>query len=99
MRSLIPALILLAGSALALCTQADDYLGNLSANPFAPNSTANPQGGGSRYDANSINNPYGRYGSQYSPESINNPFGAGSPYAVDSPNNPFGSGLRIIGDD
>lgn len=32
-------------------TTAQNYLGNLSANP---------------YDANSVANPYGRYGSQYS---------------------------------
>ena len=34
------------------------YLGNLSANPYDPNSVANP---------------YGRYGSRFSPDSINNP--------------------------
>ena len=39
------------------------FRGNLNANP---------------YDANSVANPYGRYGSQYSPYSIKNPYGAGS---------------------
>ena len=41
------------------------YYGRLSANPSAPDSTANP---------------YGRYGNQFSPDSINNSFGAGNPY-------------------
>lgn len=27
-----------------------------------------------QYDQNSINNPYGNYGSKYSPNSINNPY-------------------------
>lgn len=27
-----------------------------------------------KYDANSVSNPYGRYGSQYSNDSINNPY-------------------------
>jgi hypothetical protein len=56
------------------------YHGNLNANPFDPNSVANP---------------YGQYGSQYSPGSINNPYGAGSPYRYDSPTNPYGQGMRV----
>jgi hypothetical protein len=51
------------------------YLGNLSANPYDPNSTANPYGQyGSPYSPTSINNPYGQYGSPYSPNSVNNPY-------------------------
>ena len=43
------------------------YLGNLNAN---------------RYDPNSISNPYGQYGSRYSPNSVNNPYGQyGNPYS------------------
>src|SRR5208282_5270763 len=61
------------------------YHGNLSANPFDPNSTSNP---------------YGRYGSPLSPDSINNPYGRyGSPYSPDSPNNPYGHGLPLGGED
>jgi len=60
------------------------YLGQLSSNP---------------YDPDSVSNPYGRYGSPYSSDSINNPYGAGSRYKSDSPNNPYGEGLIIIGDD
>jgi len=56
------------------------YHGNLNANPYDPNSVANP---------------YGQYGSQYSPDSINNPYGAGSPYRQDSPNNPYGTGMGV----
>jgi hypothetical protein len=62
--------------------QTGKYLGNLSANP---------------YDPNSVNNPYGRYGSQYSADSIKNPFGKyGSPYSNDSANNPYASNPPAI---
>lgn len=45
---------------------------------------------GNRYDANSINNPYGKYGSKYSDNSVNNPYGTyGSEYSAQSPNNPY----------
>ncbi len=54
-------------------------LGNLSSNPYAPDSTRNPYGAGNPYDPNSIANPYGRYGNPFSPNSVNNP------YAVDTP--------------
>lgn len=60
------------------------YLGQLSSNP---------------YDPDSISNPYGRYGSKYSADSINNEYGAGNPYNSDSPFNPYGEGWVIIGDD
>ena len=56
------------------------FHGNLNANPYDPNSVANP---------------YGQYGSQYSPNSINNPYGAGSPYRYNSPTNPYGVGLGV----
>lgn len=106
---------------------AEEYLGNLSINPYAPNSTSSPYGSYSippsatnpyatnapklydsqgnyrgklstnRYDPDSISNPYGRYGSKFSADSINNPYGAGSRYEIDSPYNPYGQGLRIYG--
>lgn len=45
---------------------------------------------GSQYDANSVNNPYGKYGSQYSPNSINNQYGQyGSQYSMTSPNDRY----------
>ncbi len=68
---------------LANVAVADEYLGNLSDNP---------------YNANSTSNPYGRYGSPHSSDSINNPYGAGSRYKSDSPNNPYGKGLEIYGE-
>jgi hypothetical protein len=66
---------------LPLSVHAED-LGELSANPFNPDSTSNP---------------YGRYGSPFSPDSINNPFGTVNPYDPSSPTNPYGRGLRIEG--
>ena len=54
------------------------YLGYFSAN---------------EYDPDSVNNPYGRYGSKYSPGRVNNPYGRyGSKYSSDSPNNPYATG-------
>ena len=79
----VVACFLIAGSVDADDDTDDEYLGQLSANP---------------YDADSTSNPYGRYGSKYSPDSINNPYGAGSPYRSDSPNNPYGEGLEIYGE-
>jgi hypothetical protein len=58
---------------------------------FDASRNANP------YDANSVVNPYGRYGSQLSPDSIDNPYGAGSRYNHSSPNNPCCRELAIIG--
>ena len=53
--------------------------------------------GGSQYDPNSTNNPYGKYGSQYSPDSINNPYGQyGSKYSNQSPNNPYATQPPVI---
>ena len=75
------ALCLLAASAQAqprLYAPDGKYLGQLSANEFAPDSTSNR---------------FGRYGSEFSPDSINNPFGVyGSPFSPLSPNNPYAVG-------
>lgn len=67
--------------------QTGTYLGNLSANQFAPNSTANPFGGGNQYNPNSINNQFGKYGSQFSPYSANNPYAVNTPKLYDSRGN------------
>lgn len=77
--ALAALLLVLLGAEGAL---AQNYLGNLSANPYAPKSTSNP---------------FGRCGNPFSPDSINNRFGAGNRLAPDSPTNPYGSGWRIIG--
>jgi hypothetical protein len=61
------------------------YLGNLSVNPYDPNSTSNPYGKyGSEYSADSINNPYGKYGSEYSNDSPNNPYATNPPAIINS---------------
>lgn len=66
--SLFLAILLLAVPAAGLA-QNGQYLGNLSANPYAPNSTSNPFGAGNPYNPDSINNPFGTYGNPYSPNS------------------------------
>ena len=64
---------------------ADDYLGQLSANPYDPDSTANSYGRhGSEYAPDSINNPYGPYGSPYSPRSAANPYATDAPKLYDA---------------
>ena len=60
-----------------------EYLGNLSANEFAPNSTANPFGAGNPYDLNSITNRFGPYGNPYSPTSATNPYATDPPELYD----------------
>jgi hypothetical protein len=65
------------------------YLGTLSANPYDPNSVANPYGRfGSRFSPDSINNPYGQWGSPYSPNSVTNPFSTRGPRVM-QPNRPM----------
>ena len=59
------------------------FLGRLSANPYAPDSTANPySAAGSPYSPKSINNPYGQFGSPYSPQSARNPYATDAPKIV-----------------
>lgn len=62
-------------------------LGQLSANPYAPNSVSNPYGAGSKYNPNSVNNPYGKYGSKYSPNSARNPYAINTPKLYDQNGN------------
>jgi hypothetical protein len=80
----------LAASAIVGCLAAfggrapAQYLGQFSANPYAPDSTSNPYGVyGSPYSSKSINNPYGIYGSPYSPQSANNPYTTQAPKLYD----------------
>lgn len=60
---------------------AREVLGHLSANPYAPGSTADPAG---RYDPGSVTNPHGPYGSRTSPTSAANPFATSPPALEDS---------------
>jgi hypothetical protein len=69
----------------AVIAEADcpTYLGRLSANPYAADSTANPYSQvGSPYSAKSVNNPYGAYGSPFSPTSARNPYATDAPKIV-----------------
>lgn len=51
----------------------------------------------SRFDAASVCNQYGDFGSKYSESSIWNQYGEfGSKYEENSPWNPYGTGLRIV---
>jgi hypothetical protein len=69
----------------AVIAEADcpTFLGRLSANPYAADSTANPYSqAGSPYSAKSVNNPYGAYGSPFSPTSARNPYATDAPKIV-----------------
>ena len=57
-------LILIAIVALMPSIASAQFLGRLSSNPYAADSTSNP---------------YGRYGSPYSNESVNNPYATRAP--------------------
>jgi hypothetical protein len=60
-----------------------EYLGRLSANPYAVDSTANPySSAGSPYSSKGVNNPYGPYGSPYSSVSARNPYTTKAPKIV-----------------
>lgn len=86
-------------AAATLTAAAQQYEGQLSVNPYAPNAIspyeARPQyGGPALYDSQGqyrgqLNN------NQYDPDSVANPYGRyGSPYSPDSINNPYGAGSR-----
>src|SRR5215510_11755618 len=83
-----------------------ESIGTLSVNPYAPNSTANPYGGGNPY-GNTLANPYSAYGSPFSNQSATNPYAtdaprlydqqghyrgklSANPYDPDSVSNPYG---------
>lgn len=76
MRSLALFLFILLVGAPAL--RAED-LGNLSANPFNFDSTANQFGKGSPFAPDGINNPHSPYGSPFSNQSATNPFATDAP--------------------
>ena len=71
--------LLLATTAVA----GAQYLGNLSRNPYDPDSLSNPYGAGNPYSPNSITNPYGPYGSPYSSRSATNPYATNAPKLYD----------------
>ena len=68
------------GNPATVVSPSGDYLGTTSANKFDPDSINNPYGTyGSKYSPDSVNNPYGRFGSKYSVESANNPYAHDTP--------------------
>lgn len=84
MRKLIVALALIA-STNAL---ADDYIGSLSRNPFAPDGINNPFSKWNNcFYPDSPCNPYGPYGNPFSPYSANNPFATQAPRVYGGPFN------------
>lgn len=89
MESVLMATKIILSFALLLSTaaSADQYIGNYSSNPYAPNSTGNRYGAGSQYNPNSITNQYGRYGSPYGPNSANNPYATNAPKLYDREGN------------
>ena len=68
------------------CATAQNYLGQLSTNPYSANSTANPYGAGNPY-GNTVANPYSQYGSPYSNNSATNPYATNAPRLYDSNGN------------
>jgi hypothetical protein len=73
-----------------LFTTDGDYIGNVNANQFDPNSIANPYGRyGSPFSPDSVNNPYGRYGSQFSPGGAANPYATTGTPRIFSPDGTY----------
>ena len=58
-------------------------LGELSANPYNPDSTSNPYGAGGSFKPDGINNPFSPYGSPYSNQSATNPYATDAPRLYD----------------
>lgn len=71
----------------AFAQKAQEFLGNLSVNKYAPNSTSNSFGAGNPSNPNSINNQFGQFGSPYSPNSVTNPYATKTPKLYDSEGN------------
>jgi len=82
----IPAILTIA-LALAAPVLAQDDLGNLSDNPYAPDSSS---GLANQYNPNSVSNPYGTYGSPYSNKSATNPYATDPPKLYDDQGNYHG---------
>ena len=77
------SLLLLCFVLLVSFTVHAEDLGELSANPYNPNSIANPYGAGNPFNPNSVTNPFGVYGNPYSNESTTNPFATDAPRLYD----------------
>ncbi|MEP6934027.1 MAG: hypothetical protein ABI988_08825 [Nitrospirota bacterium] len=60
-----------------------EYLGNLSADEYDPNSIANQYGASNPYSSDSITNQFGIYGNPYSNQSATNPYATDAPRIYD----------------
>lgn len=89
----------------ASTVQAQNYMGNLSSNPYLPPAAPQPPGTYTNPYGTSSNSPqlYDSQGqfrgnlnsNRYDPDSVANPYGRyGSQYSPDSINNPYGAGSR-----
>jgi hypothetical protein len=59
------------------------YLGKMNGNKYDPESVNNPYGKyGSKYSSTSINNSYSKYGSEYSNQSAQNSYATDAPILV-----------------
>ena len=67
---------------LPLAVHAED-LGELSANPFNPESTSTPFGAGSPFKPDGLNNPFSPYSSPFGNQSATNPFATDAPRLYD----------------
>ena len=82
------ALSILLTATVAGADDDNDYLGQLSANPYEPDSVSNPYGEyGNPYETDSVNNPYGDYGSPFSNKSVSNPYATDAPKLYDEDGN------------
>ena len=79
-------LLLLLLLSLPFSVLAED-LGELSANPFNPDSTSNHFGAGSPFKPDGINNPFSPYDSSFSNQSATNPYATDAPKLYDQQGN------------
>jgi hypothetical protein len=71
---------------LPLSVHAED-LGELSANPFNPDSTSNPFGAGSPFKSDGLKHPFSPYGNPYSNQSATDPYATDAPKLYDQQGN------------
>ena len=81
------SLLLLCLVLLVPFTVHAEDLGELSANPYNPNSTANPFGAGNPFNPNSVTNPFSPYGNPFSNQSATNRFATDAPRLYDQQGN------------
>ena len=75
--------ILFSSTSAQVCDDEGVFLGQLSTNPYAADSTANQFGAfGSPYSPTGVNNPYSQYGRVYSATSVSNPYATEAPKII-----------------